>query len=229
MRSRSVKAMFADDVALLRKSRADAALASLPTIAYAVGAIDGLRVAAYAGIGCALVLCALAARKRPLPSVAGLLGVIFAVVIAVVTRRPTAFFLPGIALNAALAGAGALSLALHRPALGYTLAAVWPRFASWRTDQTLRRIAAALTTVWSAVFLLRFVVMGGCYLAGAGPSALAVVKIVLGLPLAAVAAAVSLRLLTADAAQVAAPPTASSTTSGIAVAAGTADDTTARS
>ncbi|MGH8889738.1 MAG: DUF3159 domain-containing protein [Acidothermaceae bacterium] len=190
--------MLADDLTLLRKSRSDAVLASLPTLAYAIGAIGGLRVAAYAGIGCALVVCAVAARKRPLPSVAGLLGVVLAVAIAVVTRRPTAFFLPGIVLNAVLATAGALSVVVRRPALAFTLGSIWPRFANWRNDQALRRIAAALTVVWSAVFLLRFVVMGACYLAGAAPSMLAVVKIVLGLPLAAIAAAISLRLLATD-------------------------------
>ena len=188
--------MFGDDIALLRKSRADAVVASLPTLAYAIGAVGGLRMAAYAGVGCAVVVCAVAARRRPLPAVAGLLGVIFAVGVAVVTRRPTAFFLPGILLNAALAAAGTVSLVVRRPVLAFTLATIWPRFAGWRENDGLRGVGAALTAVWTVVFLLRFVVMGVCYLAGAGPSLLAVVKIVLGLPLAAIAAAVSLRLLT---------------------------------
>jgi hypothetical protein len=133
-----------------------------------------------------------------MPAVAGLLGVIFAVLVALITRRPTAFFLPGIAINAALAAAGTASLIARRPAIAYTLAAVWPKFAGWRADVRLRRIAAAITAIWSGVFLLRFVVMGSCYLAGAQPSMLAVVKIVLGLPLAAIALAVSVRLATSD-------------------------------
>jgi hypothetical protein len=186
--------VLTDDFALLRKSRADALVASLPTVAYAAGAIAGLRVAAYAGIGCAVVVCAFAARRRPMPAVAGLLGVIFAVLVALITRRPTAFFLPGIAINAALAVAGTASLIARRPALAYTLAPVWPRFAGWQTNPQVRRVAAAITGVWSGVFLLRFVVMGACYLAGAQPSVLAVVKIVLGLPIAAVALAISMRL-----------------------------------
>lgn len=197
-RSRSVDVVFTDDFALLRQSRTDAFVASLPTVAYAAGAIAGLQVAAYAGISCAVVVCAVAARRRPMPAVAGLLGVIFAVIVALVTRRPTAFFLPGIAINAALAAAGAASLIARRPVLAYTLAAVWPKFAGWRADVRLRRIAAAITAIWSGVFLLRFVVMGACYLAGAQPSVLAVVKIVLGLPLAAVALAISVRLATSN-------------------------------
>jgi hypothetical protein len=197
--SRNVDVVLTDDIALLRASRADAVVASLPTVAYAAGAVAGLRVAAYAGIGCAVVVCAVAARRRPMPAIAGLLGVLFAVLVALVTRRPTAFFLPGIAVNAALAAGGVASLMARRPALAYSLAAVWPRFANWRTDARVRRIAAAITAVWSSVFLLRFVVMGGCYLAGAEPSVLAVVKIVLGLPLAAVALAISMRLGAADA------------------------------
>ena len=107
--------MFADDITLLRKSRADAVVASIPTLAYAIGAIGGLRMAAYAGIGCAVVVCAIAARRRPLPAVAGLFGVIFAVGIALVTQRPTAFFLPGIALNGTLAAAGISVLHAHGP------------------------------------------------------------------------------------------------------------------
>jgi hypothetical protein len=197
--SRNVDVVLTDDIALLRASRVDAVVASLPTVAYAAGAVAGLRVAAYAGIGCAVVVCAVAARRRPMPAIAGLLGVLFAVLVALVTRRPTAFFLPGIAVNAALAAGGVASLMARRPALAYSLAAVWPRFANWRTDARVRRIAAAITAVWSSVFLLRFVVMGGCYLAGAEPSVLAVVKIVLGLPLAAVALAISMRLGAADA------------------------------
>jgi hypothetical protein len=197
--SRNVDVVLTDDIALLRASRADAVVASLPTVAYAAGAIAGLRVAAYAGISCAVVVCAVAARRRPMPAIAGLLGVLFAVLVALVTRRPTAFFLPGIAVNAALAAGGVASLTARRPALAYSLAAVWPRFANWRTDARVRRLAAAITAVWSSVFLLRFVVMGGCYLAGAEPSVLAVVKIVLGLPIAAVALAISMRLATFDA------------------------------
>jgi hypothetical protein len=131
-------------------------------------------------------------------AVSGLLAVLFAVGLAVITGRPKAFFLPGIALNGALALGGLASLLARVPALGFALAAVWPRFAGWRADDGLRRVAAALTAVWSGVFLLRFVVMGACYLADADPSVLAVVKIVLGLPIAAVAAAISVRLVTAE-------------------------------
>jgi len=200
--------MFADDLTLLRASRADAVVASLPTIAYAIGAIGGLRVAAYAGIGTAIVVSAIAARRRPMPAAAGLVGVLFAVGIAVVTGRPTAFFLPGILLNAAFAIAGGFSLAVRKPIFAFTLATIWPRFSQWRTDPAIRRIGAAITAVWTAVFLLRFAVMGGCYLAGAGPSVLAVVKIVLGLPIAAIALAMSLRFISADTGATARPQAA---------------------
>jgi hypothetical protein len=141
-----------------------------------------------------------------------LLAVVFAVALALVTGRPKAFFLPGIALNGAFALVALASLPTGRPVLGFAIAAVWPRFSNWREDARLRRIAAAVTAIWSGVFVLRFVVMGACYFAGAAPSVLAVVKIVLGLPLAAVAAAISLRLLTGAAP--AASSVAESVTSG---------------
>jgi len=192
------RGMLADEINLWRTSRTDAVVASMPTLAYAIGAIGGLRIAAYAGIATALIVCAVAARRSPMAAVSGLLAVLFAVGLAVITGRPKAFFLPGIALNGALAAAGVASLLARVPALGFALAAVWPRFAGWRSDAGLRRVAAALTAIWSSVFLLRFVVMGGCYLADADPSVLAVVKIVLGLPIAALAAAMSLRLVTAQ-------------------------------
>jgi len=187
--------MLGDDFTLLRTSRADAVVASLPTIAYAAGAVGGLRVAAYSGVGCAIIVCAFAARRRPLAAISGLLAVIFAVGLALITGKPKTFFLPGIALNGVLAAVGFGSVIAGRPAVGYLLGTVWPRFATWRADSWSRRVAASLTAVWSTVFLLRFLVMGGCYLADAAPSVLAVVKIVLGLPIAAVAAAISLRLL----------------------------------
>ena len=180
---------------MLSRARGDAVVASLPTLAYAAGGIHSLRTGAVAGVACALVVCAFAARRRPLAAVGGLIAVIIAVGIALITKRPTSFFLPGIALNAVCAAGGLISLAARRPAAAYVLAGVLPRFAGWRSDPALRKLAAAITAVWSAVFLLRFVIMGGCYVSSASPSVLAVVKVVLGLPLAAVAAAISLRLL----------------------------------
>ncbi len=190
--------MLADEIDLWRTSRTDAVIASLPTIAYAAGAVAGLRVAAYSGIGCAVIVCAVAARRRPLAAISGLLAVIFAVGLAVITGKPKTFFLPGILLNGVLAAVGLASVVTGKPLLGYLLATVWPRFARWRDDPSLRRLAASLTAIWSTVFLLRFVVMGACYWVDARPSVLAIVKIVLGLPLAAVAAAMSLRLVTAS-------------------------------
>lgn len=184
------------DVAIFRASRGDAVVAALPTVAYAAGAVAGLRVAAVAGIACALIVGAFAARRRPVAALGGLLAVMFAVLLALVTGRPKTFFLPGIAVNGVLAVGGLISLLAARPALGYLLGSAWPRFAGWRSDRALRRAAAAVTVVWTIVFLLRFTVMGGCYLFDASPSVLAVVKIVLGLPIAAIAAAVSLRLVT---------------------------------
>jgi hypothetical protein len=185
----------ATELALLRQARGDALVASLPTLAYAAGGIHNLRTGAIAGIACAVVVCGLAARRRPLAAVSGLIAVSFAVGVALITKRPTTFFLPAIVLNAVFGAGGLISLAAGRPALGYTLATILPRFATWRDDPAMRRIAAGLTALWSAVFLLRFVVMGTCYYAGAGTAVLAVVKVVLGLPLAAVAAAISFRLL----------------------------------
>jgi hypothetical protein len=128
-------------------------------------------------------------------AISGFIAVVFAIGVAVITKRPTAFFLPAIALNALFATGGLISLAVRRPALGYSLAVFLPRFAGWQRDRAMYSLAAVLTSIWTTVFLLRFVVMGTCYLSGAGPSLLAVVKVVLGLPLAAVAGAISLRLL----------------------------------
>jgi hypothetical protein len=195
MRASSVAGGLADPTDLWRTSRGDAVVAALPTVAYAAGAVASLRIAAIAGIGCAIVVGAFAARKRPAAAAAGLLAVVFAVAIALVTGRPKAFFLPGIVLAGVLATAGIASVLARKPAVGFLLASVWPRFASWRSDPTQVRLAGALTLIWSTVFGLRFVIMGGCYLTSAGPSVLAVVKIILGLPLAAIAAAISLRLL----------------------------------
>ena len=186
---------MANRTGLWRTSRADAVVAALPTVAYAAGAVASLRIAAIAGIGCAVVVGVFAARKRPAAAVAGLLAVVFAVALAILTGRPKAFFLPGIVLAGVLGAAGVASVLARRPAVGFLLASAWPRFAHWRTDAALTRRASAVTLVWSTVFGLRFLVMGGCYLTDAGPSVLAVVKIVLGLPLAAIAAAISLRLL----------------------------------
>jgi hypothetical protein len=198
--------VVADELTMLTRARGDAVVASLPTLAYAAGAIHSLRVGAVAGVACALVVCAFAARRRPMAAVGGLIAVIIAVGIALITKRPTSFFLPGIALNAVCAAGGLISLATRRPALAYLLSGVLPRFADWRTNPAVRKLAAAITALWSGVFLLRFVIMGGCYVSSASPAVLAVVKVVLGLPLAAVAAAISLRLLADQPTPVGQPP-----------------------
>lgn len=194
--SRTVDGVFADDMTLLRASRADAIVASLPTIAYAGGAVHSLRTAAWAGVIVAVVVCGVAARRRPMAAVAGLLGVLLAIGIAIVTGRPSTFFLPGIFVNAVLAVGGIVSLAVGKPAFCFLLPTFSARYSAWRTDVSIRRVGAAITAVWIAVFVLRFVVMGACYLAGAGPSVLAAVKIVLGLPIAAIAAVLSWRFFT---------------------------------
>ena len=198
--------MIADEFALLRRARGDALVASLPTLAYAGGGIHSLRTGAIAGISCAVVVCGFAARRRPMAAISGLIAVLFAVGVAVITKRPTAFFLPAIALNAVFATGGLISLAVRRPAAGYSLATFLPRFAGWQRDPAMYSLAAVLTAIWTAVFVLRFIVMGSCYLSGAGPAVLAVVKVVLGLPLAAVAGAISLRLLAQPASAAAAEP-----------------------
>jgi Protein of unknown function (DUF3159) len=113
-------------------------------------------------------------RHQPLQQVlAGFVGVLISAAVAKYTGRAENYFLPGFLQN-----------------LGYGLAFL----ISWRRDPQLRRVYAAASWIWVALFFGRLAVQVPLYFAGA-IGALGVVKIVMGVPLYVAAAYFTYRLL----------------------------------
>lgn len=121
-------------------------------------------------------------------------GIAAAAALAAFTGSAKTYFLPGILLNAGYAVAAVLSIAIGRPLLAYAAALLDRDYAHWREDARLRRAATAATAVWGVVFALRAVVQGYLYTYGKD-SWLAPARLGMGLPLSALAFAITLLLL----------------------------------
>lgn len=134
-------------------------------------------------------------RKEPLQQVlAGFAGVLISALVAKWTGRPEAYFLPGFLQNLAYGSAFLISIIIGWPLLGVVLGYFTGDGTTWRQDRPLRRIYAAASWIWVALFFGRLVVQVPLYLAGA-VGALGVVKILMGIPLYIAAAYFTYRLL----------------------------------
>lgn len=161
-----------------------------------VNAVVSLRAAIIVAVGAGLFICiARLIRREPMQqAIYGFLGVALAAYLAHRTGSARAFFLPGILLNALYGAAGLVSIVVGYPIGGYAFAAFDERYARWRQQPATRRVAVQVTLAWTAVFALRVLVQGLLYLQGS-PGWLAVAKIAMGWPLAALAAGLTLQLL----------------------------------
>jgi hypothetical protein len=165
----------------------------IPAVVFViVNAITSLYPAIFAALGFAALLLAIRlVRREPVQqAVAGFIGVGIAAFVAARTGTAKGFFLPGIISQALLTVAAITSLAIRRPYIGYVMAGLDPRYAKWRETPALLRAMDLATVVWGTVFLLRTVVQGLLYLADR-PGWLAVVQLIMGWPLFAVALASS--------------------------------------
>jgi Protein of unknown function (DUF3159). len=118
-------------------------------------------------------------------ALSGLLGVGIGVVWALLSGRGENYFAWGMITAGAFALALLVSLMVRHAAVGEVAALVWGLPAGWRADPDLlglRRRSRGLTSVWTAMFLLRLGVQWPLWRAGE-IAALGVAKLVLGLPL----------------------------------------------
>lgn len=162
---------------------------ALPTVVFVavVSVRHGeIRLAAIVAAASAVVLAAIRlARGRTLRYVAGgLVGVGFSAFIAARTGRAENFFLPGLLLNIAYAGAFIGSIAARRPLAGYLAALLSGRdaFGGWHRDPRARAPATWASWVLAGVFVARLVVQLPLYLTDR-LVALGFAKVAMGLPL----------------------------------------------
>ena len=114
----------------------------------------------------------------------GLFGVAFSAFVAAKSGKAENFFLPGLLINAAYAGALLTSLAFRRPLIGYFVISfhgVDPT-SPWHEDRPFTRAATRATWIFAAIFLLKLMVQLPMYLTDA-LVALGVAKIAMGYPL----------------------------------------------
>ncbi|MCW3003810.1 MAG: hypothetical protein JWQ20_3108 [Conexibacter sp.] len=170
---------------------------SAPAIAYAaVYGFFGTNPAAIAAVALTLLLtiARLVKRESPRHALSGLVGVAFAAFIAARSGKAENFYLPGLLLNAAYAGAFLVSLAIRKPLVGLVAGQIPGTHADDRDDPVRARRYVLATWMWAILFLVRLVVQLPLYLAGA-VVALGVARTAMGLPLFALGLWLTWRLV----------------------------------
>lgn len=125
--------------------------------------------------------------KAPVtPAVTGAVGVGITAFLAIVTNRAENNFIPGILLNCVFLLAMLVSLIVRRPLIGVFVAVLLgEEAANWRSVPRERRFLTLATWFWVGLFAIRLAVEVPLYLAQ-NAAALAVAKLILGVPLYAV-------------------------------------------
>jgi hypothetical protein len=167
-------------------------------LASALGGWSGrdLETTLYASVGTAAVLALLRlVRRQSLQQVfSGLIGIAIAAFLAKRTGNADNFFLPGIITNAVYASACLISIAVHKPLLGYVIEVMRGRAMSWVKDPEAHRLFSTITWLWALIFGVRVAIMFPLYLLGQ-TAALGTLKIILGYPLFALGIFVTFKLL----------------------------------
>jgi len=125
--------------------------------------------------------------KAPVtPAVTGAVGVAITAFLAIATNNASNNFVPGILLNCAFLAAMIVSLIVRRPLIGVFVAVLLgEEAANWRSVPRQRRLMTVATLFWVGLFGVRLAVEVPLYLAD-NTAALAVAKLILGVPLYAV-------------------------------------------
>ncbi len=155
-----------------------------------------LETTLYAAVGTAAVLALLRlVRRQSLQQVfSGLIGIGIAAFLAQRTGNADNFFLPGIITNAVYASVCLVSIAIHKPLLGYVIEAMRGRDMSWVKDPAAHSLFSTITWLWALIFGVRVAIMFPLYLLGQ-TAALGTLKVLLGYPLFALGIFVTFKLL----------------------------------
>lgn len=124
--------------------------------------------------------------KTPLTqALAGLIGVGISAILALITGRGEDNFLFGIWTNAAYAAGILISMLVRWPVIGLAAGYLMGDGVAWRSDKRKFRVMQALTFLWLLLFVARLVVQVPLYLAHTdeATSALALTKLLMGVPL----------------------------------------------
>ena len=131
------------------------------------------------------ILARLLQRSPTMPAVAGLVGIAASAGVALFSGRAEDNFLLGLVVNAVWVVGLLVSVVLRRPLVG-VIAGVLSGDSVWSSSVATQRIALLTTWMWIGVFSLRLAVQVPLFLAGE-VATLAITKLVMGVPLYAIA------------------------------------------
>jgi len=125
-------------------------------------------------------------QKKPVaPAITGAVIVAVTAVLAISTGRVENNFIFGIVLNAVYLVAMLVSIIARRPLVGVVVALLMENAKGWRENPLEFRALTLATWLWTGMFTLRVIIEVPLYLAS-NAAALAVAKLILGVPLYAV-------------------------------------------
>lgn len=142
-------------------------------------------VSAPLAVAVAFILARVIQKSPLMPAVAGLVGIGASAGVAMWSGRAEDNFLLGFVVNGLWVLGLLISLVVRRPLVG-VVAGVLVGDDSWRSDPATRLVATSATWLWVGVFSARLAVQIPLYLAGQ-VSALALAKLLMGIPLYAAA------------------------------------------
>lgn len=134
----------------------------------------------------AAIVLRLVQRKKVLPAIAGLIGVVACSLTTILTGNPEDYFLPGLVTNSLWFLGLLVSVLLRWPLLGFVLGFLSNDTKGWRANQKLRGLAYLTTYLWMALFALRLLVQVPLFLADR-TEWLGIARLTMGVPLFALA------------------------------------------
>lgn len=126
-------------------------------------------------------------RREPLTAaLSGVVGVVVCVAAVMFTGEGSSYFVPGFFINGAWIVAHTVSLLVGWPLIGLLLGFLRGSLSAWRRVPVLVRAAQLCTVVWILLFAARLAVQLPLFFAGQ-TEALGVSRLVMGVPLFAIA------------------------------------------
>ncbi|CAN5260613.1 DUF3159 domain-containing protein [soil metagenome] len=151
-------------------------------VLYAATKSVALSVLVPVALAVLFVVVRLVTRTPITQAFAGIAGIAISAVLALISGRAEANFIPGIIINIASLSVLLLSILVRWPLIGVIVGFLTNETTRWREQKAKRRVLYLTTWLWAGLFALRLAVEVPLYLAKEAEW-LAGVKLLLGIPL----------------------------------------------